>query len=100
MTSYPIFTGTIDTHYADAREHFDYLVGRLNHEESRKLTHGEVEDLINTEGMELLRRLNQAYLERRSTEEPIREHVVGEDGVITARFEGAMGEEELVAHLQ
>ena len=70
MTSYPIFTGTIDPHYAQACEHFDYLVGRLNHEESRKLTHGEVEDLINTEGMELLRRLNQAYLERRSTEEP------------------------------
>ena len=89
MTSYPIFTGPIDPYYAHACEHFDYLIGRLNHEESRKLTHGEVEELINTEGMELLRRLNQAYLDRRSTEEPIREHVVGEDGVVrTHRREG------------
>ena len=55
MTSYPIFTGPIDPYYAHACEHFDYLIGRLNHEESRKLTHGEVEELINTEGMELLR---------------------------------------------
>ena len=89
MTSYPIYTGTFDPHYAQACEHFDYLVGRLNHEESRKRTHGEVEDLIHTEGMELLRRLNQAYLDQRSTEEPIREHVVGEDGVVrTHRREG------------
>ncbi len=82
MTSYPIYTSTIDPHYSDACKHFEYLVGRLDHEESRKLTHGEVEELIHAEGMELLRRLNQAYLDQRSTQEPLRERVVGEDGVV------------------
>lgn len=81
MTSYPIATDTIDPHYANAHEHFDYLVGRLKHEQSLKLTHGEVKELIYTEGMELLRRLNQAHLDQRSTEEPSRERVVGADGV-------------------
>ncbi len=89
MTSYPISTDTIDTHYADAYEHFDSLAGRLKHEQSLKLTHGEVEDLIYTEGMELLRRLNQAHLDQRSTEEAVRERVVGADGVVrTHRREG------------
>ena len=75
MTSYPISTDTIDTHYADAYEHFNYLVGRLKHEESLKLTHGEVENLIYTEGIELFRRLHQAHLDQRSTEEPIWERM-------------------------
>ncbi len=89
MTSYPIFNDTIDPHYSDAYKHFEYLVGRLNDEETQKLTHGEVEDLIHTEGMELLRRLNQGYLDQRSTQEPLRERVVGEDGVVrTHRREG------------
>ncbi len=33
------------------------------------------------EGMELLHRLNQAHLDHRSTAEPLREHVMGPDGV-------------------
>jgi hypothetical protein len=44
------------------------------------LTYGEVESFVQLEGLELLRRMIQGYFDPRSAEEPIREHVVGEDG--------------------
>ena len=49
-------------------------------DETQRLTHGEVEALVHTEGNELLRRLTQGYLDQRSAEEPVHERVVGEDG--------------------
>ena len=81
MTSYPISSATIETHYMDACEQFEHLVGRLKHPEAQKLTHGEVEAVIHTEGMELLRRLTQGHLDQRSAQEPIRDKVIGEDGL-------------------
>jgi len=80
MTSYPISSVTIETHYVDACEQFEHLVGRLKHADAQKLTHGEVEAVIHSEGMELLRRLTQGYLDQRSAQEPTREKVTGEDG--------------------
>ena len=81
MTSYPISNATIETHYVDACEQFENLVGRLKHADAQKLMHGEVEAVIHSEGMELLRRLTQGYLDQRSAQEPSREKVIGEDGL-------------------
>ena len=81
MTSYPISRTTTSTHYVGACEQFEHLIGSLKHPDTQKLTHGEVEALIHTEGMELVRRLNQAHLDQRSAEEPVRERVVGADGI-------------------
>ena len=80
MTSYPISTAAIE-YYTDAREQFEHLLGRLMHEETQGMMHGEVETLVKAEGGELLRRVIQGYFDQRSAEEPIRERVVGEDGI-------------------
>jgi hypothetical protein len=81
MTSYPISSATIETHYVDACEQFEHLIGRLKHPDAQKLTHGEVEAVIHMEGMELLRRLTQGHLDQRCAQEPIQEKVIGEDGL-------------------
>jgi len=80
MTSYTI-TATAIEHYADALGQFEHLLGRLTHAETQRMTHGELEALVQTEGSELLRRLIQGHLDQRSAEESIRERVVGEDGI-------------------
>jgi hypothetical protein len=80
MTAYTIAAPAIE-HYADAVAQFEHLLGRLGHEETQALTHGEVEAVVHSEGNELLRRLTQGYLDQRSAEEPILEGVVGEDGL-------------------
>ena len=80
MTSYPITAPAIE-YYRDALEQLERLLGGLMHEETQRMTHGEVETLVQTEGGELLRRRIQGHLDQRSAEEPIRERVVGEDGL-------------------
>jgi hypothetical protein len=88
MTSYTIPALAIE-HYTDAFSQFEHLVDRLTHEETQRMTHGEVESLIQSDGVELLRRLTQGYFDQRSAEEPNRERVVGEDGIPrTHRREG------------
>jgi hypothetical protein len=88
MRSYAITIPAIE-HYADALAQFEHLLGRLAREESQRLTHGELEAMVQAEGSELLRRLIQGHLDQRSVEEPIRECVVGEDGIArTHRREG------------
>jgi hypothetical protein len=74
---------------ADALAQFQSLLGNLADEENQRITHGELEAMVHTEGTELLRRLIQGHLDQRSVEEPIHERVVGEDGVArTHRREG------------
>ena len=88
MTSYAITAAAIE-HYADALAQFEHLLGRLTHENSQRVTHGELEAMVQAEGGELLRRLIQGHLDQRSVEEPLRERVVGEDGIArTQRREG------------
>ncbi len=79
MTSYAIAATAIE-HYADVLAQFEHLLGRLTHEETQRVTHGELEALVQAEGGELLRRMIQGHLDQRSAQEPIRERVVGEDG--------------------
>jgi hypothetical protein len=82
-------TATTLEHYADALGQFEQLLGRLTHEETRQVTHGELEAMVQAEGGELLRRLIQGHLDQRSAEEPRRVRVVGEDGIArTQRREG------------
>lgn len=81
MTSYPISSAEGEHRFSEAYEQFERLVGTLNHEEAETLTHGAVEALIHTEGMELLRRLTQGYLDKRREEEVLKDQEVGADGV-------------------
>ena len=88
MTSYAITVGEIE-HYADALMQFEHLLGRLIGEDAQRATHGELEAMVQAEGSELLRRLIQGHLDQRGHEEPMRERVVGADGVArTHRREG------------
>jgi hypothetical protein len=88
MTSYPITAAAIE-YYTDALGQFQHLLGRLTGEETRRMTHGEVEALVQSDGNELLRQLIQGHLDQRGAEEPVRERVVGEDGIArTHRREG------------
>ena len=81
MPSYPNPSTEIDTHYVDACEQFEHLVGTLQHPDAQGLTHGEVEAVIHREGMELLRRLTQGFMDQRSAQEPVRKRVIGADGL-------------------
>jgi hypothetical protein len=88
MTSYAITAAAIE-HYADALAQFEHLLGCLSHAESQRLTHGELESMVQAQGSELLRRLLQGHLDQRGSEEPLRERVVGADGnARTQRREG------------
>jgi hypothetical protein len=80
MTSYAITAGAIE-HYTEACEQFEHLLGRLAGAQAQRASHGEVEAIVQAEGNELLRRLIQGHLDQRSREEPMRERVVGADGV-------------------
>ncbi|MDJ0863113.1 MAG: ISKra4 family transposase, partial [Gammaproteobacteria bacterium] len=55
--------------FTAAKEQFDYVVGELQSESCETLEHGDVETLIEREGREILRRLMQGYLDRRSHRE-------------------------------
>jgi len=66
MTSYAITAGAIE-HYADAVAQFEHLLDRLSGEETRRITHGEIEAMVHAEGSELLRRLIQGHLPGRDS---------------------------------
>lgn len=64
MTSYTISSDVIE-HYTDAYEQFEHLLGKLMDGETQKMTHREVETLIQLEGGELLRRMIQGHFDCR-----------------------------------
>jgi hypothetical protein len=65
--------------FVAAREHFEDLITRLNGEETARMTHAEVERLLDTGGRELIRRLFQGHLDARGVGETTTT-VVGADG--------------------
>jgi hypothetical protein len=83
MTFYAI-TATAIEHYTDALVQFEHLLGMLTQEESQRVTHGELEAMVQAEGSELLRLLIQGHVDQRSVEEPVGERVVGADGIARA----------------
>jgi hypothetical protein len=52
MKSYTITAAAIE-HYADSPAQFEHLLGRLTHEEPQRVTHGELEAMVQVEGGEL-----------------------------------------------
>src|SRR3954447_2264775 len=68
--------------FTAAREQFAALVNELQSTQVLRMEHGEVEELITHEGMELLRRLLQGHLDLRTVKEMKREEVKGPDGVL------------------
>jgi hypothetical protein len=81
MSSYPEFPANIEHHYFEVCETFFHLVSQLNQDISQSLDHGELEEWVHSEGMELQRQLVQAYLNQRSAKEPRHEKQIGADGV-------------------
>ena len=71
--------------FVPAREQFDSLVARLDGEETRRMTHADVERLLQTDGTELLRRLFQGHLDARGVGEAAGE-VVGSDRKVRTHF--------------
>ena len=67
--------------FSAAREQFERIVGALQSDELMGAEHGDVEQYLFEDGFELLRRLFQGHLDRRSAVEPLRESVTGSDGV-------------------
>jgi hypothetical protein len=63
-----------------ADEQYDHLVQRLRSSESQASEHGDVEQMLWNEGLELLRRLFQSHLDERYQNEPTQTNVVGSDG--------------------
>ncbi len=65
--------------FDEAREKFEEIVDRLNSPQALSMDHSELETLISTEGMEVLRRLLQGHLDFRGTGD-VGASVKGADG--------------------
>ena len=65
--------------YLSAYEKFDGIVTQLRSAQAKRMTHTQLEKLLEIEGRELLRRLLQAHLDERSPG-TVAERVVGSDG--------------------
>jgi hypothetical protein len=77
-----------------AREKFEEIVDQLCSPQALEMDHGELETLINAEGMELLRRLLQGHLDFRGTGE-VGASLMGSDGVV--RSHRRMGSRRLMS---
>jgi len=80
MPSYRKTATEIECHYDPARQQFKQLIGRLGAPETQNLEHGKVEELVWSEGQELLRRMLQGHFDQRSEQEPMKEKVSSVDG--------------------
>jgi len=74
-------TGYVEEAFDAAREKFEEMVDQLCSPEALEMAHGELETLISTEGMELLRRLLQGHLDFRGVGD-VGTAVAGTDGVV------------------
>jgi hypothetical protein len=67
-------------HYFDAFESLEELVVKISSTEFAGASFGDIEAEIHKNGMEVLRKMAQGYLNQRSCEEIKMESVIGEDG--------------------
>ncbi|MGF1493208.1 MAG: ISKra4 family transposase, partial [Microcoleaceae cyanobacterium] len=65
--------------FANATQHYQNLIKELSSVESQHCEHGKVEEYLQIEGRELLRRLLQGYLDLRASQEIAQQEVVGAD---------------------
>jgi hypothetical protein len=82
MRSYPEWPAEIERHYHEVCETFEQLIGKLSDVACQSHTHGEVEELIDADGMELLRQMVQAYLNQRSEQESLHDKLIGADAQV------------------
>ena len=73
--------------FAVSREQFEALVGFLDGSDAAGLSHAELEDRLDREGRELLRRLLDDHLALRAVREQRLEQVVGDEGSRRGRVE-------------
>ena len=73
--------------FAASREQFESLVGFLDGVDAAGLSHAELEERLDRDGRELLRRLLDDHLALRALREQRLEQVVGDEGVRRARVE-------------
>ncbi len=73
--------GYVKEPFDAAREKFEEIVDELCSPAALEMAHGELETLISTEGMELLRQLLQSHLDFRGIGE-VGTEVAGTDGVV------------------
>jgi len=76
MKSYTITVAALG-HYAEALAHFEQRLGRLTHEATQRVTHSELEAMVQAGGSELLCRMIPGYFDWQGAKEPIHAHVVG-----------------------
>ena len=67
-------------HYSQAFEALDELAAKISSAEFAGASFGDVEAEIHKNGMEVLRKMAQGYLNQSSSEEIKKDFVVGEDG--------------------
>ena len=73
--------------FAASREQFESLIGFLDGTDAVGLSHAELEERLDRDGRELLRRLLDDHLALRALRERRLEQVVGDEGVRRARVE-------------
>src|ERR1700693_2377445 len=67
--------------FEEAEATFSALVNRLQSEEAARMSHSDLETLLERQGRELMRQLLQAHLDSRAQATPTTPVVVGADGV-------------------
>jgi hypothetical protein len=73
--------------FTTSREQFESLVGFLDGSDAAGLSHAELEERLDRDGRELLRRLLDDHLALRAIREQRLEHVVGDEGTRRGRVE-------------
>ena len=73
--------------FSSSREQFESLVSFLDGTDAAGLAHAELEERVDRDGRELLRRLLDDHLALRAAREPRLESVVGDEGVSRGRVE-------------
>lgn len=68
--------------FSSSRGQFEAMVGRMISVETAAMPHGDLEELLQREGQELLRRLLQDHLDLRTAREH-RVAVVGREGLVS-----------------
>ncbi len=66
--------------FSDAQEHLDLLIAQLKSEQRAENEHGDIENLINKKGHEIMRRLLQGWLDLKADKEKKKDSVISSSG--------------------
>ena len=73
-------TSSETSFFSEAQTQLDCVTSQLSSQHNKTKEHGEIEQLINTEGNEILRRLLQGYLDLRANDEQKLPFVISNSG--------------------